>query len=331
MSARAVAVIGVRDGELAVGAVEAVAEVLDAAGTPEAAEVLVIGSGTETGVEHLHAHGLADVPTRLGEIAGFQPARIAHAVAEFVEDVPIVVLPASNDGRDLGPRLAHLLGRPFHGGATRVTPGCVTTVRAGGSALVEITVDGGVVATLQPGVRALSARMPGAPRTPTPIPAFAVFSDVADVEVLEVLPPEASTMDLADASFIVGAGAGLGDAEHFGELVTVAAHLGASVGATRVVTDAGWTGHDRQIGTTGVVVDPRVYVAFGISGAVQHTSGLGSPDHVISVNTDEHCPMMHLADLAVVADAPAVVAALGRLLADPSGDDGSSAGTETQP
>jgi electron transfer flavoprotein alpha subunit len=83
--------------------------------------------------------------------------------------------------------------------------------------------------------------------------------------------------------------------------------LRASVGATRVVTDRGWISHDRQIGTTGVIVDPRLYIAFGISGAVQHTSGLGRPDHIISINTDAHCPMMQLADLAVVADANAVL------------------------
>ena len=84
---------------------------------------------------------------------------------------------------------------------------------------------------------------------------------------------------------------------------------------------AGWLGHERQIGTTGVVVDPRLYVAFGISGAVQHTSGLGQPEHIVSVNTDPHCPMMQLADLAVVSDANAV---LDELLAGaaPDPDDG---------
>jgi len=70
-----------------------------------------------------------------------------------------------------------------------------------------------------------------------------------------------------------------------------------------VVTDRGWVPHARQIGTTGVVVDPMLYLAFGISGAVQHTAGLGDPDHIISVNTDAHCPMMQLADVAIVADA----------------------------
>ena len=79
------------------------------------------------------------------------------------------------------------------------------------------------------------------------------------------------------------------------------------MGATRVITDRGWVGHERQIGTTGVIVDPQLYIAFGISGAVQHTTGLGRPDHIISVNTDPHCPMMQLADVAVIADANAVL------------------------
>jgi electron transfer flavoprotein alpha subunit len=96
--------------------------------------------------------------------------------------------------------------------------------------------------------------------------------------------------------------------------------LGASTGATRVITDRGWVGHERQIGTTGVVVDPRLYLAFGISGAVQHTSGLGQPDHIISVNTDPSCPMMQLADLAVVSDANAVLDELvARLVAAGAG------------
>ena len=80
------------------------------------------------------------------------------------------------------------------------------------------------------------------------------------------------------------------------------------------ITDRGWVEHQRQIGTTGVVVDPSLYVAFGISGAVQHTAGLGTPDHIVSVNTDPHCPMMQMADLAVVADANAVLDELAALV-----------------
>lgn len=94
----------------------------------------------------------------------------------------------------------------------------------------------------------------------------------------------------------------------------VAAALGASVGATRVVTDAGWAPYERQIGTTGVVVDPDLYVAFGVSGATQHTGGLGAPRHVVSVNTDASSPMTAMADLGLVTDAQALLRELARRL-----------------
>ena len=131
----------------------------------------------------------------------------------------------------------------------------------------------------------------------------------------QLLAPDAATIDLAEATLIVAGGAGLSGPERFRALARVAVAVNASVGGTRVVTDRGWLAHERQIGTTGVVVDPRVYVALGISGAVQHTSGLGRPQHIISVNTDPYCPMMQLADIAIVADANAVLEALARRLA----------------
>jgi electron transfer flavoprotein alpha subunit len=139
----------------------------------------------------------------------------------------------------------------------------------------------------------------------------------ADAALIEELPADPATMDLAEAPRILGGGAGLGSAEAFVQLASVATAVGASMGGTRVVMDLGWIPFERQIGTTGVIVRPELYVAFGISGAVQHTAGLGQPDHVISVNSDPHCPMMAMADLAIVADAPDTLAELARLLGQP--------------
>jgi electron transfer flavoprotein alpha subunit len=76
----------------------------------------------------------------------------------------------------------------------------------------------------------------------------------------------------------------------------------------------GWVAHERYIGTTGVAVTPELYVALGISGAIQHVTGLGSPRHVVAVNTDSSCPMMAMADLALVTDAPGLLEALARRL-----------------
>jgi electron transfer flavoprotein alpha subunit len=136
---------------------------------------------------------------------------------------------------------------------------------------------------------------------------------------VDELPPDPATIDLAEAGRIVGGGAGLGGPEVFALLAAVGRRLGAALGATRVATDLGWAPVERQIGTTGVTVDPVLYLAFGISGAVQHVTGLGAPEHVVSVNHDPSCPMMALATLAVVSDAPAVVAELARLLGVPVG------------
>jgi electron transfer flavoprotein alpha subunit len=230
------------------------------------------------------------------------------------------VLPASPDGRDLAPRLAAELELPLYAGAVRVTPHHVVLAREGGLQMHTLVPPDAFVATLQPGVRgtepfeADDAEAGAVHVLQVDIEASAGRGAAADPTVERVLAPDASTMDLAEAKRIVSGGAGLDSAEQFERLARIGAALGASVGATRVITDRGWIDHERQIGTTGVVVQPDLYLAFGVSGAVQHTSGLGHPHHIVSVNTDPHCPMMQLADLAVVADANAVLAELVALL-----------------
>jgi electron transfer flavoprotein alpha subunit len=133
-----------------------------------------------------------------------------------------------------------------------------------------------------------------------------------DAQRLAVLEPNPETMDLSEAIRVVGGGAGLvrddADApQAFALLRAVAARLGATTGATRVITDAGWMHHDRQIGTTGVSISPELYLAFGVAGASQHTGGLGNPKHIVSVNTDPSCPMTAMADLGLVTDARALL------------------------
>jgi len=131
-----------------------------------------------------------------------------------------------------------------------------------------------------------------------------------DADVLDVSAPDASDLDLAEATRILSIGAGFTDRRHVELAAKVADTLGMSLGATRVVTDRGWLPFERQIGTTGAMVDPEIYVALAISGAVQHVSGLGDPARIVSVNIDGSCPMAALADIKIVCDAPAVLIAL---------------------
>jgi electron transfer flavoprotein alpha subunit len=287
------AVVFVRDGILPAGANETIAEC--------SGRVLLCGTGTALGAAAITTSA-PDV--RAVDTGPFAPGALASALAPLIDDA-VVVLPASADGRDLAPRLAHVLGRPLLAGAIEVGPHGATVARRRGLSLEDHAGGGPFVATLVPGVRGAE---PGAASNPTSI--SATVADIAtsgDVEVLGTIAPDPASIDLAEAPRIIAGGAGLDSPERFDELAEVAAALGASLGATRVITDRGWLDHARQIGTTGVVVDPRLYVAFGISGAVQHTAGLGTPEHVIAVNTDPYCPMMQMADLAVVSDANAVL------------------------
>ncbi|OZM71661.1 electron transfer flavoprotein subunit alpha [Amycolatopsis antarctica] len=307
-----IAVVPVRSGVLPHGAEETATEA--------GGRALVIGSGTATAAAELAS------ATRiwLAEAGDYAPGRWASGIATLAagplaEEEGPWLLPASPDGRDLAPRLAHVLDLPLLAGAIEVTASGAELARWGSRVVTEIDATGPFVATLLPGSRTPegdSARAaetteldwtPGAER---------------DAEVIEVLPPDPRTADLAEAPRILGAGAGLtrgaepAGTEALALLEQVASALAASVGATRVVTDAGHATYERQIGTTGVVVDPELYVAFGVSGAAQHIGGLGAPTHVVSVNLDPSCPMTAMADLGIVTDATELLRELAARLGD---------------
>jgi electron transfer flavoprotein alpha subunit len=303
------ALVHARSGELPMGADEAVAEA--------GGRVLVVGEGALEAARLLTtaSHAWTAETGR-----GLRPGELARSLAPSLYNVPLVILPGSPDGRDLAPRLAAELKLPLLAAVHRVRLDvqgpqfAVTAVlsRIEGRLDLPVTVESAAVATLLPGVRG---------SVPTGEPCS--FSDFAlplttpgaagvhDVEVIEVLEPDPETMDLAEAGRVLAGGAGLVSREAGAEagpaamtlLQRVASALGASAGATRVVTDAGWVGFERQIGTTGVTIDPDLYVAFGISGASQHTGGLGAPSHIVSVNIDPSCPMTAMADLGLVTDA----------------------------
>ncbi|MER5390143.1 mycofactocin-associated electron transfer flavoprotein alpha subunit [Saccharopolyspora sp. NPDC002686] len=298
------AVVVVRDAALPSGADEAIAECGGA--------VLLVGTGTRAAAGELTA--ARTVWT--SEVPRVAPGALAAALAPVLDSVPVVLLPASPDGRDLAARLAFQMDRRLFAGATSCTSTHVELSRVDDQLAVEVQLNSPVVVTLQPGARGVPEPVPSSEPVELPLE---LPDDVLDAETIQVLAPDPETVELTEADRILGAGAGLVRPGEDGTtamrtLTEVAAALGASAGATRVITDAGWAGHDRQIGTTGVVVDPDLYVAFGISGASQHVGGLGRPEHVISVNTDPSCPMTAMADLGIIADAPAVLDELARRL-----------------
>ena len=317
----AVAVVFARDGRLPVGSAEAVAEA--------GGRALVIGSGAEAAARAVP--GL--VHARWAETGpGFRPGALARLLAPVLASETLVVLPASPDGRDLAPRVAAATDRPLvaralaaavhedgtgrrvvHASVARVDDRVLVPVEVHGPAVVTLAVGG------RPAVHGDSAPLDAV--VEELVMAHERAEDRAEPELVDLLAPDLRTMDLADATRVLAGGAGLvsglDDRQATGTftlLTSVAAALGGSAGATRVATDAGWTGYERQIGTTGVTVDPDLYVALGVSGAAQHTGGLGTPRHVVSVNTDSSCPMTAMADLGLVTDAGALLAELARRL-----------------
>jgi electron transfer flavoprotein alpha subunit len=288
-----IGVVVVREGRLAPGAAEVLAH---------SDESWAMGSGTES---------LDRVPagvTRLIEIGPFEPGPwcewLAHegGAASFV-------LSAEPDGRDLAGRMGEVLDAPVYAGCLELSDARAVVPRYGSATTVVMDITGRFVATLQVRHGALEFDAPSPP-------VERVAASTHPAPRVELLAPDPTSVDLADSPRILAGGAGLDEASDFERLARVAPALGAAMGATRVITDRGWVPARHQIGTTGVTVDPALYVAFGISGAVQHTSGLGSPAHVISVNIDPACPMSQMADVAIVADAALTLAALEDLLGE---------------
>ena len=295
-----IAVLVVRHGVLPAGALEATSEAKG--------NVLVIGSNCSAALPELSPYATHITACEWGN---FAPSAWAHALATHIGNEQRIVLPASPDGRDFAAHLAQKLQRPLYAGALRIGTVTIELVRWSGQAVDTLVAAPEFVATLQVGVRSIEE-----------VPGEAVITSLQfpesftgnDAEVVEVLPPDAASIDLSEAPRIICGGAGIQTSNSFHTLFNIAEELSASVGATRVITDRSWVEHQRQIGTTGVVVNPQLYIALGVSGAVQHTSGLGQPEHIVSINTDPHCPMMQLADLGIVSDAnevlPALLAAL---------------------
>ncbi|BCA79954.1 electron transfer flavoprotein subunit alpha/FixB family protein [Desulfuromonas sp. AOP6] len=251
---------------------------------------------------------LVDAAT-LGE---YNPAAHKAAVLAAVakEEPDYVVLCHSSYGWDLAPRVAAALKV---GQVTEIVAiadggfevGCCNAkmrrqVKPAGARAV-LTVQAGAFAAAPP---------QGAPR----IEQLEVSADGQGLTFKGYEPAEAKAVDLARAEIIVSAGRGIGKKDNVAVIEALAKAFGGELGASRPVVDAGWVDHSRQVGTTGQTVSPKLYVACGISGAIQHLAGMKKSDFVVAINKDKDAPIGEVADVLVVADvlqfAPVLTAAL---------------------
>jgi electron transfer flavoprotein alpha subunit len=310
---------------VALEAVTAARTLADASGGGAVHAILVGPPGAAALAESLGAHG-ADVVwvSEHEAFANYNPEIAATIAAERVgaSGAAYVVFSASAQGRDLAPRVAAKLRVPVASDVTsfRLEGGALVVTHPGYTGKVMQTLR----LTASPGV--LSVRpgaVPPAPNAHTPrVEVVAPGSDpaTARVKVTETIRGDSRKLDLGEAPIIVSGGRGLKSAENFALVEELAAALGnAAVGATRAVTDDGWRPHADQIGQTGRLVSPELYVAVGISGAIQHLAGMRTSKCIVAINRDKEAPIFKIADYGIVGDALEIVPALTKAIRQAKG------------
>ena len=258
------------------------------------------------------------------QLAYYSTGNYVEAIAWLVQQRSPVLLLASAtpNGRDCFPRLAARLHNPLVTNALGLTlqDDALLATRAiyDGRAYIQTQTrlhHRSALATLIPGVRGMASKVQ---QTIEPIvtrytPELATNDTMARVQRVGIQAPSPEEVELDAAERIVAGGRGIGQ-QGFQELAAFAHQLGAAVGATRVATDQGWIEHARQIGATGKIVRPKLYIACGISGAAQHISGMSESKMVVAINPDRSAPIFALADLGLLGDANEVLPLAAKLL-----------------
>nr|BBH95558.1 electron transfer flavoprotein subunit alpha [Thermogemmatispora argillosa] len=226
----------------------------------------------------------------------------------------LIVTSATANGQDWAPRLAAQLGLPFVARCLgfSLEQNALLSLRAlyGGRAYVQTRTRlqrRPALVTFAPGTRGTPPASSSQQRRPLPEkilyrPSLPVEEQRSRLQHIGIEAPAAEEVELEAAEKIVAGGRGVGR-EGFAEIATFARLVGAAVGASRVATDRGWIEPERQIGATGKSVSPRLYIACGISGAAQHTSGIREAQTIIAINPDRNAPIFALADLGLLGDA----------------------------
>lgn len=241
----------------------------------------------------------------------------AYAICKVIEKYkPAVLLyGATAIGRDLAPRVAARVRTGLTADCTKLDVADdgtknlrMTRPAFGGNIMATIVCPDyrPQMATVRPGVMQKIKPIDGA-KAPVDNFSIEIPESEKDVQILDVIKKESHKMDIQDAKILVSGGRGMGCPENFEMLEKCADVLGGTVSSSRAAVDAGWVEKDLQVGQTGKTVRPNLYIACGISGAIQHLAGMEESDVIIAINKDESAPIFEVADYGIVGDATKII------------------------
>ena len=289
---------------------------------------VLIGADVKGLADSLAAYGadkviVVDDP----ELKIYRTEPYTHALASVINKYKpeIMLVGATAIGRDLGPRVSARVATGLTADCTQLDIGdfpmnpvegkeqkhnqlLMTRPAFGGNTIATIACPDNrpQMATVRPGVMQKIEKIEGAKANIEEFnPGFT--PDNKYVEVMDVVKAVSETVDIMDASILVSGGRGIGSPENFKMLEELAEALGGEVSCSRAVVDNGWKVKDLQVGQTGKTVRPQVYVAVGISGAIQHVAGMEEADLIIAINKDETAPIFDVADYGIVGDLNKIV------------------------
>jgi electron transfer flavoprotein alpha subunit len=274
---------------------------------------VVIGSGAPAAKDRVAQYGAAKIYVADdAELNGYVVAPTVEVLASLVASASpaAVLLSSTYEGKEIAGRLAVRVG-------SGVLTDAVDVVAEGGKIVAEQSIFGGatiVKSAVTRGVPIVTVRPnsvapEAAPATPAEETMSVTLPDSAkSARITErVVAERGGRPELTEASVVVSGGRGVGSAEGFGIIEKLADSLGAAVGASRAATDAGWYPHQAQVGQTGKTVAPQLYIACGISGAIQHRAGMQTSKTIVVINKDPEAPIFELADYGVVGDLFSIV------------------------